>query len=533
MVAALSKKASKRRFQQLKKAGCAPKRVRMPSGDSVILKKKGCVAECGCDAQEDACAHDFPTDDAALEHAREKFHATHWAYPLGREGGGIRETEIAYFVYTPTREGAYERREIYKKRGYYHFSKEYGTVSALPKNAILFEGMRRQIRVADDDAEDWWTLSRKEDSKGWAPVGTFRHKRDAMYWQDRKQKEDPRHLYRIMPYGTERRAADEEGTIPTKRELQIIGAFRERKALGKLGDPISTDGETIFSYRMPIGRRNPDGSFWIESASAAPSVTTRNHIYGLERTLAMDENPIEPLEIAFEDTAFSVWEESGNVRVKLSTAIGNKKIAEWRDEEVRDWLNPIKLHRSAYDYAVQLGLIRRPGARDNPIEIESADEPCIPWVKIARDPEKYEACLAQARALGPIKGDRKVYDLLAPALMKEDQEVFCVVLLDVRMQVRGVSEVHRGARSRVGVSVADVMRLVLREGAEGFVVVHNHPSGKGSPSKADEELTEAFRAAVKPYEPDVVFVDHIVIGAGEYYSFADAELHHVKKGEGI
>jgi DNA repair protein RadC len=152
---------------------------------------------------------------------------------------------------------------------------------------------------------------------------------------------------------------------------------------------------------------------------------------------------------------------------------------------------------------------------------------CLPWVRVTRDPERYEACLAEARRIGPIDNPRKVYDLLAPTLIKEDQEVMLVVLVDVRRQLRGVAEVHRGQRSRVGVGVTDVMRVVIATGSEGFAIVHNHPSGSAKPSEADLDLTKTIEDASKPYGKDLTFLDHVIIGSGQFYSVREHKLYKV------
>jgi hypothetical protein len=174
-------------------------------------------------------------------------------------------------------------------------------------------------------------------------------------------------------------------------------------------------------------------------------------------------------------------------------------------------------------------------------EAAEAPDGCLPWVKVAKDPARYEGCLARAQALGPIQTPEALYNLLAPTMEKEDQEIFVVVLLDIRFQLRGVAEVARGQRSRVGVGVNDVMRIVLVSGAEHFAVAHCHPSGKAKPSPADRDLTKAIEGAtnvlnvpqggigaIGPYS-EITFLDHIVIGHGEYYSIRENKLHHVKR----
>jgi hypothetical protein len=186
------------------------------------------------------------------------------------------------------------------------------------------------------------------------------------------------------------------------------------------------------------------------------------------------------------------------------------------------------------EVALSLTSPRRPrgrevDAKENPIEVSNG---AVPWVKVTRDPKKYAQAMANAEQQGPVKNAADIYNLeveggkLGDVMAKEDQEVFCVVILDIRGQARGISEVHRGARSRVDVSVVDVLRVAIDGGGEGFAVTHNHPTGNAQPSKADKDLTEAIREGAKAV--DLAFCDHVVIGHGQYYSFEQKKLHHVK-----
>lgn len=152
----------------------------------------------------------------------------------------------------------------------------------------------------------------------------------------------------------------------------------------------------------------------------------------------------------------------------------------------------------------------------------------IPWVKVTRDVERYTECVRVADKIGPIKTPQKVYELLGSTLAREDQEVFLVVLLNLRGELRGVCEVARGQRSRVTVGPADVLRPVIASGAEGYLVVHNHPTGKASPSKADRELTDLIAAATKPLGKDVCFIDHCVVGLNQVYSICESKLYRIK-----
>lgn len=152
---------------------------------------------------------------------------------------------------------------------------------------------------------------------------------------------------------------------------------------------------------------------------------------------------------------------------------------------------------------------------------------CLPWVRVTRDPKKFEACFAAAQAHGPIEDAAHVDRLLRPFFEKEDQEVFVVMCLDVQRQVRSVSEIARGLRDRVEVGVPDVLRIVLIEGASYIVVAHNHPSGRVDPSESDLELTASIVEASSAVHVD--FMDHIIIAAGGYYSFAEKGHLPLKK----
>jgi DNA repair protein RadC len=51
------------------------------------------------------------------------------------------------------------------------------------------------------------------------------------------------------------------------------------------------------------------------------------------------------------------------------------------------------------------------------------------------------------------------------------------------------------------------------------ILVHNHPSGNIRPSDAD--LTVTDRIAASGLMLDLPLMDHLIVGHGQYYSFAD------------
>ena len=53
----------------------------------------------------------------------------------------------------------------------------------------------------------------------------------------------------------------------------------------------------------------------------------------------------------------------------------------------------------------------------------------------------------------------------------------------------------------------------------GVFVCHNHPSGKLTPSAADEEVTQKIKDAGSTL--DIKLLDHLIITEKSYFSFAD------------
>ena len=52
-----------------------------------------------------------------------------------------------------------------------------------------------------------------------------------------------------------------------------------------------------------------------------------------------------------------------------------------------------------------------------------------------------------------------------------------------------------------------------------FLIIHNHPSGKLAPNDVDRQITRKIKEASKIL--DINLLDHLIITAESYYSFAD------------
>lgn len=98
------------------------------------------------------------------------------------------------------------------------------------------------------------------------------------------------------------------------------------------------------------------------------------------------------------------------------------------------------------------------------------------------------------------------------------RESFFSVLLDVRHRVLSVQMVSLGSVDATLVHPREVFSPAIRDAAAAVVVAHNHPSGDPSPSAEDRIVTERLREVGELVGISVL--DHLVVGAERYYSFA-------------
>ncbi|MCA8894106.1 MAG: Mov34/MPN/PAD-1 family protein, partial [Amphiplicatus sp.] len=68
----------------------------------------------------------------------------------------------------------------------------------------------------------------------------------------------------------------------------------------------------------------------------------------------------------------------------------------------------------------------------------------------------------------------------------------------------------------------EVVKRALEHGASALILVHNHPSGDPTPSRADIEVTSQIAAAARALSIRVH--DHLVIGKDREVSFKSLGL---------
>lgn len=127
--------------------------------------------------------------------------------------------------------------------------------------------------------------------------------------------------------------------------------------------------------------------------------------------------------------------------------------------------------------------------------------------------------LAQARVM-----DRPVIsswnDLLSycrAAMADEKTELFRILFLDKKNILIADEVQQRGTVDHTPVYPREVVKRALELSASAIILVHNHPSGDPTPSRADVEMTNQIVKAAQAL--NIRVHDHLVIGQKSEASF--------------
>ena len=106
---------------------------------------------------------------------------------------------------------------------------------------------------------------------------------------------------------------------------------------------------------------------------------------------------------------------------------------------------------------------------------------------------------------------------LNAALARERIEQFRVLFLDSRNRLIADEAQARGTVNHTPVYPREVVKRALELQATALILVHNHPSGDPTPSRADLDMTAEIKAAAAVL--GIVLHDHLIIGNGRHLSF--------------
>jgi DNA repair protein RadC len=153
-------------------------------------------------------------------------------------------------------------------------------------------------------------------------------------------------------------------------------------------------------------------------------------------------------------------------------------------------------------------------------EVISAPEPRLREVKGVGDAVVTELKLIRAASLRLMHGEirqrpvlsswSQVIEYCRAAQGHETREQFRILFLDKKNQLIADEIQGSGTVDHTPVYVREVVKRALELAATAIVLVHNHPSGDPTPSRADIDMTKMIVDAGKPL--GVLVHDHIIVG---------------------
>ncbi len=115
-----------------------------------------------------------------------------------------------------------------------------------------------------------------------------------------------------------------------------------------------------------------------------------------------------------------------------------------------------------------------------------------------------------------------VLDYCRMAQAFADKEQFRVLFLDKRNQLIADELQQTGTVDHTPVYPREVVKRALELSATALILVHNHPSGDPTPSRADIQMTQAIIDVAKPL--GIAVHDHIIVGKEGHASFKGLRL---------
>ncbi len=126
-------------------------------------------------------------------------------------------------------------------------------------------------------------------------------------------------------------------------------------------------------------------------------------------------------------------------------------------------------------------------------------------------------------ALGAIRNRQllgsyaSVIDYCRTAMGFAEREEFRLLFLDKKNGLIGDEVMQRGTVDHTPVYPREIVRRALQLNASAVILVHNHPSGDPTPSRADIDMTNEIVALAGPL--GIVVHDHLIVGRKGHASF--------------
>ena len=136
-------------------------------------------------------------------------------------------------------------------------------------------------------------------------------------------------------------------------------------------------------------------------------------------------------------------------------------------------------------------------------------------IKLAKNDKRY------------IEGTDDVYNIMKNVLLRDnkidqEKEHFWIVGMNLAGYILYIELIALGSYKSVDIEPMNVFRVAVMKNASRVIAVHNHPSGRLSPSVTDKDITDRLIQVGRIL--NIEFVDHLIISPLSYTSFRSIGL---------
>jgi DNA repair protein RadC len=154
-------------------------------------------------------------------------------------------------------------------------------------------------------------------------------------------------------------------------------------------------------------------------------------------------------------------------------------------------------------------------------EVKGLGEAAITELKIVQAATS-RLVRGQVRQRPVLSSWSNVLDYCRTAMAFAEREAFRVLFLDKRNHLIADEEHQTGTVDHTPVYPREVVKRALELSATAVILVHNHPSGDPTPSRADIQMTQAIVEIARPL--GIAVHDHIIVGKDGHASLKALKL---------
>ena len=111
----------------------------------------------------------------------------------------------------------------------------------------------------------------------------------------------------------------------------------------------------------------------------------------------------------------------------------------------------------------------------------------------------------------------RIYNYMLPKMQDLATEEFHILLMNQNYRLVKSVKISQGGITETSVDIRVIMREAVLNNATILAACHNHPSGRVTPSRQDDELTQCIQKACQLMR--IHFLDHVIVTDGAYYYY--------------